>query len=177
MILTLIVLTTLQTKVSDFEDLDPYPEPSLNLPLIGKPHNMKLLVYLDIANLCVCWGRRDEGGGGVAVKTKNFCFQIFPLSILPYSFSLSDRIFPPYIFSFSISFSAENIHLFVRTTSLSKSVLLLSSFSPAPSPPSPWSSSGLTPPSSMVPLLLPYPSLPHSVIYMSQVLLQLKIVT
>ena len=53
----------------------------------------------------------------------------------------------------------------------------MSSFSPAPSPPSPWSSSGLTPPSSMVPLLLPYPSLPHSVIYMSQVLLQLKIVS
>ena len=53
MILTFIVLTTLQTKVSDFEDLDPHPEPSLNLPLIGKPHNMKLLVYLDIANLCV----------------------------------------------------------------------------------------------------------------------------
>ena len=62
MILTLIVLTTLQTKVSDFEHLDPYPEPSLNLPLIGKPHNKKHLVYLDIASLCVCWG-----GGEVVI--------------------------------------------------------------------------------------------------------------
>ena len=59
----LIVLTTLQTKVSDFQDLDPYPEPSLNLPLIGKPHNKKHLVFLDIANLCVCWGK-GEGGSG-----------------------------------------------------------------------------------------------------------------
>ena len=43
------------------------------------------------------------------------------------------------------------------------------SLSPAATPPCPWSSGGVAPPSSMVPLLLPYPSLPHSVIYMSQV--------
>ena len=80
MILTLIVLTTLQTKVSDFEDLDPHPEPSLNLPLIGKPHNKKHLVYLDIASLCVCWG----GGEGESENQK---------------FLVSDQIFSLFIFS------------------------------------------------------------------------------
>ena len=41
--------------------------------------------------------------------------------------------------------------------------------SPAATQQCPWSSAALAPPTSMVPLLLPYPSLPHSVIYMSQV--------
>ena len=72
MILTLIVLTTLQTKVSDFEHLDPYPEPSLNLPLIGKPHNKKHLVYLDIASLCVCWGEGDSENQKILVSDQIF---------------------------------------------------------------------------------------------------------
>ena len=76
------------------------------LPLIGKPHNKKHLVYLDIASLCVCWGEGDSENQKFLVP--NFFFFLFCRTPSP----SRTKYFPSLFFSFSISFLAENIHIF-----------------------------------------------------------------